>query len=306
MDTSTHKIVVGVAGRADSEAAVRYAVDESRRRRLPVHLVHVLHPFLSGANADAIAVTRQPVLQDAQRMLAEVAEDVRHELGDEPAVSTQLIVGHPAPALVEASSGGAEIVLQPERMGADRRHVPTYSVTSAVIVRSRLPVVAVPAAWRALDRTAGVVTVGVDDVGTTANLLQAAFEEAQARGATLRVVHTWRYSDAYDDVVFSGERKAAHSAELARRVRADLEPLTAKFTGVALDVSVQHGRPADALVEASRRSDLVVVGRHRTGHRVATHHLGSVVRAVVRESRSAVLVVDPVDAAWVAEDARPT
>jgi hypothetical protein len=46
-----------------------------------------------------------------------------------------------------------------------------------------------------------------------------------------------------------------------------------------------------------------VVGRHRTGNRVA-HHLGSVVRAVVRESRCAVLVVDPVDAMWVAEDAR--
>ena len=304
MDTSTRRIIVGVAGRDDSAAAVRYAVAEARRHRLPVHLVHALHPLLTGADADPIAVTPQPVLQDAQRMLGEVADDVRRELGDESAVSTQLVVGHPATALVEAGAGGgSELVLQPERMGAHHRHLPTYSVTSAVAARSRLPVVAVPSDWSAKDEPGGVVTVGVDEVGSTAKLVQVAFEEAQARGATLRVVHTWRYSEAFDDIVFDGPRKDAHSAELATRLREDLEPLTAKFTGVPVDLTVRHGRPADALVEESARSDLVVVGRHRTGNRVA-HHLGSVVRAVVRESRCAVLVVDPVDAAWIAEDTR--
>lgn len=303
MDNSTLRIIVGVAGREDSAAAVRYAVDEARRRHLPVHLVHALHPLLTGADDDPIAVTRQPVLQDAQRMLEEVAEEARHGLGDDLAVSTQLVVGHPAAALVGAGANGAEIVLQPERMGASHRHVPTYSVTSAVAVRSRLPIVAVPPYWSAPDRPAGVVTVGVDEVGSTANLLQAAFEEAQARGATLRVVHTWRYSEAFDDLVFDGRRKDAHSAELAARVREDLEPLAAKFAGVPVDLTVRHGRAADALVEESRRSDLVVVGRHRAGQRVA-HHLGSIVRAVLRESRCAVLVVDPVDSVWVAEDPR--
>lgn len=303
MDSNTPRIVVGVAGLEDSAAAVRYAVDEARRRHLPVHLVHALHPLLTGADADPIAVTRRPVLQDAQRMLGEVADGARRELGSELAVSTQLVLGHPAAALVDAGADGAEIVLQPERMGASHRHVPTYSVTSAVAVRSRLPVVAVPPYWSAPDRPAGVVTVGVDEVGSTANLLQAAFEEAQARGATLRVLHTWRYSEAFDDVVFDAGRKDVHSAELAARVREDLEPLAAKFSGVPVDLRVRHGRPADALVEESRRSDLVVVGRHRTGQRVA-HHLGSVVRAVLRESRCAVLVVDPVDPAWVAEDTR--
>ncbi|GAA1148180.1 universal stress protein [Nocardioides aquiterrae] len=303
MDNSTHKIIVGIAGREDSAAAVRYAVDEARRRRLPVHLVHALHPLLTGADADPIAVTRQPVLQEAQRMLEEVADEARRELGTDLPVTTQLVVGHPAAALVEAGAGGAEIVLQPERMGAEHRHVPTYSVTSAVAARSRLPVIAVPPYWSVPEHAAGVVAVGVDEVGSTAHLLQAAFEEALARAATLRVVHTWRYSEAFDDVVFDGRRKEAHSAELAARLREDLDPLTAKFTGVPVDLAVRHGRPADAIIEESRRCDLVVVGRHRTGNRVS-HHLGSVVRAVVRESRSAVLVVDPVDAMWVAEDSR--
>jgi nucleotide-binding universal stress UspA family protein len=164
-------------------------------------------------------------------------------------------------------------------------------------------VVAVPPYWSVPDHPAGVVTVGVDEVGSAAQLLLAAFEEAQARAATLRVVHTWRYSEAFDDVVFDGHRKDAHSAELAARLREDLDPLAAKFAGVPVDLAVRHGRPADAIVEESRRSDLVVVGRHRTGNRVS-HHLGSVVRAVVRESRSAVLVADPVDGMWVAEDSR--
>lgn len=296
MDTQQPIIVVGVAGREDSAAAVRYAADECHRRHLPVVLVHVLHPMLAGPDADLIAVTNEPVLDRAHQMIEEVAAELRNLLGPDAPVSTRLVVGHPAPALSEVAQA-AVIVLQPERMG-QVTHIPTYSVTSSVAARPGPPVVAVPLDWS--EPEPGMVTVGVDADGGPGHLLTAAFEEAQSRGVGLRVVHAWTYS-VYDDVVYPGEEAQRHSNELAERIRAELGPLANKFSDVAVDLVVHHGRPADALVAESRRTSLVVVGRHRTSRRTG-RHLGSIGRAVLREARCPVMVVDPVDRAWVAED----
>lgn len=290
MDTTQRRIVVGVAGPEDSEAAVRYAVEESGRSHLPVQLVHALHPMVFSED-NLTAVAPHPLVDRAGQLLDEIADRVRRELGPEAVVTTDLVLGHPASALVDESRGAALLVLQPERMGQPR-HIPTYSVTSAVAARARMPVVAVPADWSGSD---GVVTVGVDAVGGSTPLLRAAFEEAQARHATLRVVHAWHYSP-YDSVVFEGERLEAESAQLEREISSDLASLQRKFGEVPVELSVSHGRPADALVDASTRSSLIVVGRHHTSHRLG-RHLGSIVRAVLRESRCPVLVVDPADPA---------
>lgn len=299
MDTNQLRIIVGVAGREDSAAAVRFAVDEARRRHLPMHLVHVLHPFL--VNEDNLtATTPEPVVRKARQMLDDVAAQVRSELGSDAPVSTDLVVGHAAASLADLSHQAAVFVLQPEGVG-QHLHIPTYSVTNAVIARTRPPVVAVPAGWS--EPGTGAVTVGVDAVGGAVHLLRAAFEEAQARGVALRVVHAWQYSQAFDDVVFEGERQANHSSRLADEIREDLAAFEQKFSGVPVELSVQHGRAADAIAKESKRSSLVVVGRHRTSRRVS-RHLGSIVRAVLRGSQCPVMVVDPIDSDPSAEDPR--
>ena len=289
MNTEQPRIVVGVAEREDSAAAVRYAVAESRRRHLPVHLVHAIHPLLAGPQSDLVAVAREPVMLRAHQVLEEVAADVRSELGDDAAVTTQLIVGHAAATLADVSDGAALVVLQPERMG-QRQHVPTYSITSHVAVKAHAPVVAVPAGWTEPDP--GSVTVGVREPAGSAHLLMTAFEEAASRGVGLRVVHAWHYGP-YDDVVFAGADEQRHSDELAEQVRTELAPLAAKFADTPVDLVVPHARPADVLVAATGRTSLLVVGRHRVGPRVS-RHLGSVGRAVLRESACPVLVADPV------------
>ena len=282
------RIVVGVAEREDSAAAVRYAAAESRRRHLPVHLVHAVHPLLAGPESDLIAVTREPVLLRAHQVLEDVAADLRRELGPDAPVTTELVVGHAAAVLDARSEDADLVVLQPERMG-QRQHVPTYSITSHVAAKGGAPVVAVPAAWT--EPGPGPVTVGVREAEGATPLLRTAFEEAAARGVTLRVVHAWHYGP-YDDVVFAGVDEQRHSDELAEQVRAELAPLAATFRDTALDLVVHHGRPADALVAESAHAGLLVVGRHRVGRRV-TRHLGSVGRALLRESACPVLVVDP-------------
>lgn len=288
MDSTQPTIVVGVAGRQDSEAAVRYAAAEHRRRHLPVTLVHALHPLLAGGDADLITVAREPVLTAAHQMLEEVADDLRAELGPDATVVTRLVVGRAAPELA-AHRDAAVIVLQPERMGQGH-HLPTYSVTSSVASRSGPPVVAVPLGWVDPDRA--LVTVGIDADGAPEHLLTTAFEEAAARGAGLRVVHAWHYS-VYDSTVFPDAEEQRHSDELAERIRAMLSPLADKFADVPVDVVVHHARAADALVAESARSSLLVVGRHRTSLRT-NRHLGSIGRAILREAHCPVLVADPV------------
>lgn len=289
MNTELPRIIVGVAEREDSAAAVRYAVGESRRRHLPVHLVHAVHPLLAGPDSDLIAVTREPVLMRAHQVLEDVAADVRAELGADAPVTTELVVGHAAATLAQMSEGAALVVLQPERMG-QQQHVPTYSITSHVAVKSHPPVVAVPADWSEPDP--GLVTVGVRDAEGSAPLLTTALEEAASRGVPLRVVHAWHYGP-YDDVVFAGADEQRHSDELAEQVRAELAPLAAKFSDTPVELVVHHARPADALVAESGRTSLLVVGRHRVGRRVSKH-LGSVGRAVLRASSCPVLVADPI------------
>lgn len=298
MDNNQHRIVVGVASREESSAAVRFAIDETRRRHLPVRLVHVLHPALAGPDVDLMSVTRQPFLTQAHQMLENIASEVCDELGDAVPVSTQVLVGRPAGSLVNASRGSALIVLQPARMG-QVQHIPTLSVTSAVAARSHLPVIAVPGGWT--DSPDGPVTVGVDAERDSGPLLQAAFEEAATREAPLRVVHAWHYG-AYDDIVFSEGRAQEHAAELTAKIRDELGPLMKKFSDVTVDLRVQRGRPADTLVAESARSSLLVVARHRSGSHTSHHHLGSIVRAVLHQSPCPVMIVDPDHPAEVTGD----
>ena len=294
-------IVVGVAGTDRGSAAVQYALHEARRTGSGIHLVHVLHPMLAGP-ADAVSVdARQPIGLQAQRALDALATDVRAELGPELPVRASLVVGQPAAVLVEAGASASRIVLEPT--SRRDRHLPTYSVTRSVVAHSRRPVVSVPADVLAPEPT-GVVAVGIDEIGSSAQVLRSALEEARARHASLRVLHTWQYSAAYDDLVFEGARMDEHSADLAADLRQELKPLMDEFGDVAVELTVRHGHAAYQLVDETGNVDLLVLGRHRSGRRVS-EHLGSVVRTVLHYTRCPVLVVDPVDPMWVVEDARP-
>ncbi|MBZ5736950.1 universal stress protein [Nocardioides mangrovi] len=305
------EIVVGVAGPDDGAAAVEYAVAEARRTRAPIRLVHVVHPMLVDPmlvdpTGSTERTRHEPVHRAARELLDTVAAQVTRRDPGVP-VSTSVVVGHASSALVEETAVGSTLVLQP---GPGRGlHLPTYSVTRSVAARAHGPVVSVPEHRHDLgaederDDELGVVTVGVDDAGAAAHLVRCALEQARARGASLRVLHAWSFSDNYDDVVFQGTRMAEHSQGLAREIGQSLKAVTDEFEDVPVHVEVRHGRPADQLVAESRRSDLLVLGRHWTGRRVS-HHLGSVVRTVLRFSRCPVLVTDPIDPLWATEAAR--
>lgn len=140
----------------------------------------------------------------------------------------------------------------------------------------------------------GVVTVGLDqlDDPDAAALLQVAATEAERRGARLRVVHAVWGLAGLDELLVEKVSADRHLALATQVVEQQVSRLRSGRPDLAVEVDVRHVRPAEALVEASQGSELLVLGRHDPVLPIGSH-LGSVVGAVLRESRCPVLVVGP-------------
>ena len=107
---------------------------------------------------------------------------------------------------------------------------------------------------------------------------------AQAGTAADALIAANRY--APDIVILDVNLPDGSGIETCREIKA-------RHPEVDVHIELMHMRPADALVERSGRSDLLVLGRSWAKPTVS--HLGSVTRAVLREARCPVEVVDAVD-----------
>ncbi|HEY0950751.1 universal stress protein, partial [Nocardioides sp.] len=147
-------VLVGVTDDEDVRGALAFAVAEARRRGVGVHLVHVTPVVPLGP------VAQDEVDATGHDLLARVAGTVRADAPDGPPVTTALVHGSAASALVEAASGASMVVLQHQRMGRPGL-VATLSVTNPVVALADVPVVAVPAGW--CEDRPGLVIAGADD-----------------------------------------------------------------------------------------------------------------------------------------------
>ena len=291
LETTPRRVLVGVASGDPVDAALDFAVSEALRRGVGVHLVHAVNPVLLAADAQSWEVIERSVRRAGSDALEAAAATVEHRLGQEHPVSTELVHGPASPALVTESERACVVVLQQPPLG-DRSHLLTLSVTNGVAARAHVPVVAVPTGWDEHASTAPVV-VGVKRPGLSQEVVRLALEEARARQVPLRILHVWRYTDAFDDVVFDAGARAEHETELRRVISDGLAALLAAYADVATELVLRHDHAADVLVEESRTAGLLVLGRHQATIS-PTPHLGSIVRGALKESRCPVMVVDPV------------
>ena len=123
------------------------------------------------------------------------------------------------------------------------------------------------------------IVVGVDGSEHSKVALRWALREAVLRGAELDVLHVSSPSEP-------------SSAQLADARH--LETLVQQVVGEDVSVAVHHrlveGPPAQALLEAAKRCDLLVVGSH--GHRAfGGLRLGSVSQQVADHAPCSVVVV---------------
>lgn len=112
------------------------------------------------------------------------------------------------------------------------------------------------------------VVVGVDGSESSRVGLRWALAEAQLRDATLEVLHAWRTPMIFVPLAYSQElveMGKMHDAALAF-IDEQLDAVGADADcGVVIEPAAVEGYAAHALIEASHRAQLVVVGRHGQG-----------------------------------------
>jgi nucleotide-binding universal stress UspA family protein len=280
-----HGVVVGVTMGGDDTAVLRFAADEAARTGAIVTLVHAsylplppLPPSPMQTSLPALDVGRAVVRAAAQRYKELTGEKCR-TLAEE---------GPPAVVLVRLSETADLIVLGHRHMSAVRRIV-TRSTAFTVAAHAHCPVVTVPTASILSSEADEVVTLGAHEKSVPEALLRAALDVASRRHARLRVIHAWRLDPEYDDIVsgrVGGEWTAKVEEELLKAARR----LADEFPKVVVDAEVLHQWPANALVEASRTSSVLVVGRHQTLPHLPMR-LGSMTRTVLDRAEGPVMVV---------------
>lgn len=287
MTSMRHGIVVGVTGPGENTTALRWAAEESAATHRDVTLVHAVDPGMLPRPSSAVTDRLLPV---AGALLEDVLSEYTSITGA-PVCAHQLRRGAPADVLTDLSREAGLVVLSHRHLPAVRRIV-TSSTSIAVAAHGGCPVVVVPSDWSGDDGKGNRgrwITVGVHQDGGSPAVLEAAFEEAAARGAGLRLLHAWRADPQYDDIIV--ERiDPGWQERIERDVLEPAQPLTAKYPDVAVDVIVRHEWPADALAISSLTSTLLVLGR-RAHPRALPRGIGSIARTTLRTSRCPVMVV---------------
>ncbi|MGW5162631.1 universal stress protein [Nonomuraea wenchangensis] len=275
----TGPVMVAVDGSAPAAAAVEWAAADAQLRGLALRIVHVCEPRPPG----------QDGLEPCEETL-EVARDRALALTRDVEVEAALLTGDVVEALLaESVSASAESVVLGSRglggfagmlLGSVGMGVAGHAAGPVVIVRETSVV------------RHGRVVVGDDGSEQAAAAVAYAIKQARARGVTLHVVSAWQspvyspYAAAYDTLTQEGYEYLTQAA--AERVAAWRE----SDPDVRITDAQVHGHPVNALIEAGRAADLVVVGSRGRGG-FASALLGSVGHAVLHRLTCPVAVVRP-------------
>lgn len=275
--------VVVAVGPTGHDAALAFAAEEALLAHAPLHLVHVVRLPATAVYAEVY----DGLLADAGETLEAAATTARQLTGDRvPVTAARVDEGAVVTQLVRSGNRGRQLVLQHRRLSRLRR-LATGSTVNGVAARAAVPVVSVPQGWTRVPDRDPLVTAAVQDVHEVETLLRSAFVEAALRGARLSILHAWWL----DPEVMSVD--LAYQREQEARIRDDLGPvlraLGRDHPDVSTSLDVRYAPPAEALLEASARSDLLVLGRRHHLLPIGSH-LGPVARAVLDRADGPVLM----------------
>ena len=258
----TNAVIVGTDGTDNSKKAVRWAAREAQRRNLPLRVVHAFDWEWREARYDMSQEYLELSRKQAEGITANGVYEAR-TVAPRLAVEGDAVIGHAAAQLL-ADAADAELLVLGSRgrggfasllLGSVSQRVATHAPCSVVVVRG------------CGDDAEGPVVVGVDDSPVADLVLEAAFDQASARGGTLTVVRAflpalplWLGTVRAADV----ETPDQDAVERAR-LEEQLAPWRAKYPGMRVEVVLTHDSVAGALVEASKYAQLVVVGSRGHG-----------------------------------------
>ncbi|MFL1897801.1 universal stress protein [Streptomyces tauricus] len=297
----TRTVTVGIDGSPESRAAAEWAAREAELRGLPLKIINVWEP-VPQPMAQAPLLGAETHQHWTERIPREAADGIRRS---HPGLT--VIVEQPPGQAGEVLSGvakGAELLVLGSRGLSGIGGFLVGSVGLTVVAHAERPVVLVRAREHSADQympdlsgpsSASVpylpVVLGLDTDSPDASVIEFAFEAAARRATSLRVVHGWTLPPyfAYGlsaDPDFNARLTKQYSALLADVLR----PWRQKFPSVEVVEVSRSGRPANHLVDASRKASMVVVGRRIRRHPIGAR-VGPVTHAILHHVTVPVAVV---------------
>ncbi|TPQ17830.1 universal stress protein [Streptomyces sporangiiformans] len=268
-------MTVGVDGSLAATWALDRAAEEAERRGAALRIVYAV-----------------PDRDEAGPVLASAASRVRAR---RPGV----------PVVAAAVEGGAAHALLREGQDADLTVVGTRgfggltgrlfgSVSLRLCARTRSPLLVVRGDQPS--RGFGTVLLGIAS-DADADAAAFAFADAERRGARLNVLHAWAQRHVTPELPSLVPATSPGRQEDARRTlseeavpRFTLAELEERYPQVGVATRTVRTGPAQALLEATREADVVVIAAHRNPDRHGVH-LGLVTHTLLHHSHCPVLIV---------------
>jgi nucleotide-binding universal stress UspA family protein len=280
-------VLVGVDGSRESVHAVRWAADEAAARGCALVVVHVCDAVTTGPWSSSrslragIRHLTQPLVDDG----IAIATDGHPQLP----VRGRVIIGATVPALMKLSDQAALVVVGSQGRGAMAAHL-IGSVPQRLMAHAHCPVAMVRqpphlAPVRGVSR----VVAAIGDRETDGRTVAFAAREAGYRGVPLLVVHA-DYVPEWPAGPLSEPALRAEQQQRSDRVRAQAQAALGEHPAVEWSTQFCNGRPAAALRELCRPSDLLVMGQHRQD-RFLPATVGPVISHVIHQPPCTVVVV---------------
>jgi nucleotide-binding universal stress UspA family protein len=279
LSSGRHPIVVGVASIEHDLKALDWAVQEAESRRLGVHLVHCWEwPTVPPWTSEFDGLVISDLVHHGEVVLKKARSHIENR--SDAAVTTEIVNGVASDVLTKLGQTATMIVLgSRQRRGLGRAML--GSVSNELVAHASCPVV-VLGAPAAVPGTGAHVVAGVSGTDQDAAVLAFAFDEAQRRGAALKVILCWHPPLANEKLPPPDRAHAWLSEALAGWRQ--------QYPDVEVHATVLHAHPADALVNAALSQELLVVGRREKRVRLG-HVMGSVSLAVLHHATCPVALV---------------
>lgn len=265
MELEPTMIAVGVDSSPEGLAAARFGVKEAELRGLDLTLCHAVCP---------------PATTESSAWLL---QRLQSQLRIPPSMVVTTVLDQLAPAVLLKEVEDSAAMLVVGRRRPDRpEHSIMGSLAAQLVASVHTPLAVVPAGWTSPPWTSRPVLVALDVTTDADEVLAFACEEAMRLQAPLVATHVVAPADSSDPNL---SLRSVH--ELLAGWKQDYPDLS-----FAVDALV--GEPDRAVIEASRRASLLVVGgpRHPQRRRGWTD---SVARTAVRWAHCPMVVVPRAD-----------
>lgn len=197
----------------------------------------------------------------------------------------EVLAGNPATVLIRESADADLLVLGHRGRGGFPELL-LGSVAVTVAAHAACPVLIT----RGMPTAGGEILTGVDGSPGNDATVDFAFHEAALRSADLRALHTRQESDVTEPALTHLHGPGPEDVGPDRVLTEGLSHWSQKYPQVVVHRQLTTGRAAHALVTASDRAQLVVLGARGRGW-LPGRRLGSVGHAVLHHAACPVTIV---------------